>query len=1176
MRLGQGFNSFTHELCIDDAVVVSPQQPENVLTNDGTTMRLSALILGKASLWVKQKQVLHDPQQAQRARDSRLRIKGEKESGLAQLLDATEEKAATAAKQQRLLEAAKQLRQTTEGAMTKGEKSEAPPSTVEAVSAPSADPVTRESQPAEQPSPSNESEKPISNSTRDAQQLEREARVEALLQQRKQEDLDSALARQLQTPAMIEAAQKLKDDLTPEKMVEMHKAFLLPKTDFTPPETGRKTEVFNIRSSSGVSQTVVFTSRFVEKLSDITSDMGVSAGLSIKKGSCGGGGQGSFIKTDKFKSSDMNYFVSVRVINQSVNFKDALEYNPLPGLDPTDFRKVFGDCFISGFLEGGELNALITMKILNTDKARDIKAEGAIALGNNSGTFDIAAKGAYTSAKANLDLNSEVSIQVNVVGGGVIKPPEEAWTVDSLARAAARFPDHVAQSPQRTYAILTKYETLRSYQALKPKEVTPIAYENATAYANELMDTFMTYKALYGRLTTQISDVDNGTIKFKKIENEKQKQDAHQVKVDELKASLRVKNGPNAPFPLARLSNDDKKLLAGFFPATLDGLDDARQAVRDQMNLIISRVDAITVDPSQVIDSPEEEFLPPFAFESLLPLLEPTSRSKKNAAPLTGERMYGNTQQTDEDVKPTTAHRLCQVNTPASTLSTKSKQEEAGEDKPQRKATIKLLGDEITAIEMFLTARGEGVEDSLRLTPPMANEFSKPSTATLFNALDFIQPSFLLKSITITVKDGVVAGLSCKYTNSLSWKRGQIDPKSKFTLALEPDERFTSAIVTVGTEATSKPTDSVLALKLTTNYGNKLRAEAEEFERAGYNRRCIGDRAFYDVRSITWESPLEKGYMSGFWGWSTERGGAAGITRLGLVWCNHKPGAPSVKTDAKTAEALLKDAAAEVKESEMEMLRRENAVLLKKAQEQTDETKRLYRELQEGIKANKETADDHAWEKQKLQQRAVEAESQIETLQTKLSALGQSRDKLEEEYKAAEKTVKLEKQERDKQAAEAEATRRAMEQIWRDVAPGRSKVVIKNSSGLILTILGEIFAALPQQWAKGVPEGEMFIERHSSAFKIGFTVSGTNYYGTMSSSGPAFFELGVAARATLFTMEPLPNPPGAFRLQVEGLKKWLVSSKAPPSRFPRLHELEGWMVGFTDELVDDDPNWRFA
>ncbi|WXC40211.1 hypothetical protein QX201_000049 [Fusarium graminearum] len=43
-------------------------------------------------------------------------------------------------------------------------------------------------------------------------------------------------------------------------------------------------------------------------------------------------------------------------------------------------------------------------------------------------------------------------------------------------------------------AILTKYEALRSFMALKPEKLLPIMYENAAIYTNALLDAYMDYK----------------------------------------------------------------------------------------------------------------------------------------------------------------------------------------------------------------------------------------------------------------------------------------------------------------------------------------------------------------------------------------------------------------------------------------------------------------------------------------------------------------------------------------------------------------------------------------------------------------------------------------------------------------------------------------------------------
>lgn len=76
--------------------------------------------------------------------------------------------------------------------------------------------------------------------------------------------------------------------------------------------------------------------------------MSISGALSIKYGAIGGSGRGAFVNSDKFKDSDLNFYISVKVVNQTINMRDSLVYQPLRSVDSADFRKVYGDSFISG------------------------------------------------------------------------------------------------------------------------------------------------------------------------------------------------------------------------------------------------------------------------------------------------------------------------------------------------------------------------------------------------------------------------------------------------------------------------------------------------------------------------------------------------------------------------------------------------------------------------------------------------------------------------------------------------------------------------------------------------------------------------------------------------------------------------------------------------------------
>ena len=72
------FNSFTQQICVDDAVVVDPDRAENVVTNDGTTMRIIAQTAAKPSAWTRQTEVVNDNRAEGVLRGKRLAASKEK------------------------------------------------------------------------------------------------------------------------------------------------------------------------------------------------------------------------------------------------------------------------------------------------------------------------------------------------------------------------------------------------------------------------------------------------------------------------------------------------------------------------------------------------------------------------------------------------------------------------------------------------------------------------------------------------------------------------------------------------------------------------------------------------------------------------------------------------------------------------------------------------------------------------------------------------------------------------------------------------------------------------------------------------------------------------------------------------------------------------------------------
>lgn len=75
---------------------------------------------------------------------------------------------------------------------------------------------------------------------------------------------------------------------------------------------------FDPSGAMGPSRTVTHSSKFNNKLSDVTEDMPISGALSVMMAKIGGSRRGSFVDSDKFSQSDLNFYVSVEVTNQTV------------------------------------------------------------------------------------------------------------------------------------------------------------------------------------------------------------------------------------------------------------------------------------------------------------------------------------------------------------------------------------------------------------------------------------------------------------------------------------------------------------------------------------------------------------------------------------------------------------------------------------------------------------------------------------------------------------------------------------------------------------------------------------------------------------------------------------------------------------------------------------------
>lgn len=103
--------------------------------------------------------------------------------------------------------------------------------------------------------------------------------------------------------------------------------------------------------------------------------------------------------------------MQVKVVNQHLIPEDLSRFNSIANVSATDrgrFTEIYGDSFISGFLEGGEFNALLSVKVADKSKVKTIK--GALSLSLSAAGFGISGGGEGGYDKEEILKNSETSI----------------------------------------------------------------------------------------------------------------------------------------------------------------------------------------------------------------------------------------------------------------------------------------------------------------------------------------------------------------------------------------------------------------------------------------------------------------------------------------------------------------------------------------------------------------------------------------------------------------------------------------------------------------------------------------------------------------------------------------------------------------------------------------------
>lgn len=266
-------------------------------------------------------------------------------------------------------------------------------------------------------------------------------------------------------------------------------------------------------------QSVTYSSWQVDSLNDVADALNISSFARVKYATVEANVNAAMIHENAIADSQLNYIVSVKVTNDSEHLQEPMKFSPVKGLDPGFFTQVYGDCFISGFLEGGELTAIISIKVNDKSKLRSVKeaVDFTLSVPPVPG-LDIGAGEKFAKSQNEAFHNTETTISVRCNGGGVIKKPGEKWTLNSVVAIANAFPSLVAGCPSKTSAILTKYTSLKSFQEWMWKmkddpswksfvekddhfqDRLILSYAPCHIYTSALYDDLVKYKSLRRRI----------------------------------------------------------------------------------------------------------------------------------------------------------------------------------------------------------------------------------------------------------------------------------------------------------------------------------------------------------------------------------------------------------------------------------------------------------------------------------------------------------------------------------------------------------------------------------------------------------------------------------------------------------------------------------------------------
>jgi hypothetical protein len=306
--------------------------------------------------------------------------------------------------------------------------------------------------------------------------------------------------------------------------------------------------------SGKANQTVLFSSKQVKSTSEIDRAMGFKASAAVKAGSIGPGAEAgtNLASSRDFNANTLNFLVHVRVVNERSDNDEIWDFNPVVGLTQRlkgitcadcedekstaqgevenpcpgcihkraiEFTRIYGDTFISDFVEGGEIYALVGIRSRNTANMNELRVYASAQLTPAAIPIQVKTDVDFNKKGREAFEQAETSIRVQWRGGGEIKNHDFQWGLDSLIQIANAFPSFVASASAKIRAVLTPYSAVKAFQKFQlsfPQAPLTLSYDHCALFVDTLYEDYKSFHSMWEELNDMISSPGNYKANVKK------------------------------------------------------------------------------------------------------------------------------------------------------------------------------------------------------------------------------------------------------------------------------------------------------------------------------------------------------------------------------------------------------------------------------------------------------------------------------------------------------------------------------------------------------------------------------------------------------------------------------------------------------------------------------------